>query len=138
MDADEHAIRKMLQEGFCCSQIIVRLGLSLRGEENEAMVTAASGLCLGLYSGRTCGTLSAACLVLALFDRKNAAEHMIPRLMEWYEETYDSQYGGASCQDITGGKLHPGRCTDILVRTWRTVKELLGEFGFDVRENSPA
>ncbi len=132
MDADDRAIRALLQEGRCCSQIILILALRLRGEENEAMVRAASGLCLGMHSGLTCGTLAAAAQALALFDPENAAKYMIPQLMEWYEETFGEKYGSPNCLDITGGSMRPERCLEILGETWREVKRLLTEYGFEV------
>ena len=95
------------------------------------MVRAASGLCLGMHSGLTCGTLTAAAQVLALFDPENAAKRMIPQLMEWYEETYGGRYDSAACLDITGGSMRPDRCLDILDGAWNEVTRLLTEFGFE-------
>ena len=131
-DDKNMSIRSLIREGYCCSQIILILALRLRAEENEAMVRAASGLCLGMHSGLTCGTLAAAAQALALFDPKNAATQMIPQLMEWYEEAYGGRYGSANCLDITGGSMRVDRCLDILGGTWNEVKRLLAEFGFEV------
>ncbi len=134
MKTDEQRINAMLQEGLCCSQVIMKLALTLRGEKNESLLTAASGLCMGLHTGRVCGVLSAACMALALFDAKNAAEHMIPQLMEWYEETYGESFNGMDCMDICAGKFKSDRCRDILIRTWEKTKALLVEYGFDLEE----
>ena len=136
MDAEAIAIRKLFQEGNCCSQILLILALRYKGEENDPLIRASSGLCLGMHSGLVCGTFSAAALALALFDPKNAAKHMIPQLIERLEETCGGQYGGFNCQDITGGAFRPDRCLDIMINTWRTVKQLLSDFGFE--DESPA
>lgn len=132
MNDDTQQIMRMLRAGACCSQVIVELGLALRKEENETLVAASSGLCMGLHTGQVCGALSAACLVLAMYDSKNAAAYMIPQLMEWYEEIFGARYGGADCLDICGGTLQAERCRELVIRVWEQVRLLLDEFGFDV------
>ena len=45
-------------QGRCCTQIMVRLALEERGEENEQMAEAVGALCFGHFSGIGCGALS--------------------------------------------------------------------------------
>lgn len=129
MNKDEAAIRELVGQGLCCSQIMLAMGLALRGEENPAMMTAASGLCLGIHTGGVCGILTGAALTLSLFDSKNAASHMIPQFMEWAEESFTEQFGGPTCGDITDGKRNVPRCTELLIQSWAQAKGLLDEFG---------
>lgn len=67
---DDTMIR-MLQlghKGYSCSQIILLLGLELRGETNSGLVRAMGGLAYGCGSGRaSCGALSGGCCLLALY-----------------------------------------------------------------------
>ena len=46
-------------KGYCCSQMIMEMGLRRLEKENEDLVSAMAGLCDGMWSGRVCGILSA-------------------------------------------------------------------------------
>jgi hypothetical protein len=43
--------------GYCCSQIIMELGLRKMEKENSDLIAAMAGLCNGLWQGKTCGLL---------------------------------------------------------------------------------
>ena len=53
-------------QGRCCTQIMVRMALEERGEENEQMAEAVGALCLGLFSGIGCGALAGGALAMWL------------------------------------------------------------------------
>ena len=48
MDYREEIAR--LVSGGCCAEVMVRLGLALKGEENPLLVMASSGLCIGMVA----------------------------------------------------------------------------------------
>lgn len=131
MTPDDAQIRQMAQEGKCCSQIIIAMALKYKGQDNPVMIEAARGLCKGLHTWRICGVLSAAAMAFALFDQENAAKHMIPQLFEWFGDNVKNEFGGESCQEITGGKPKPEVCIELVIKTWLEIKSILGEFGFD-------
>jgi len=131
MQSDAREMQQALHEGLCCSQALMLMALRRRGEENSSLLDAVSGLCMGMHGGQICGTLTAACLALALFDPKNAAAHMIPEFVEWFEQEYGSRYGGTDCMSITGGSLQMARCREIVCESWNKVAGQLAEFGFD-------
>ena len=54
---------EMTQQGFYCSQILIKLGLENQGKENEDLVRAMAGLAGGLgFAGKNCGTLYRRCV----------------------------------------------------------------------------
>lgn len=132
MNSYESRIFDLGLKGYCCSQIIVQLGLDALERENEDLINAVAGLCMGLFSGQTCGTLTGAACLLALYDKNEAAKNMIPRLVEWFDMTYTPRYGGICCSNIIGDdpikkyELCPG----IILRTYEMCKEILEESGF--------
>ena len=61
------SILPLAQKGYCCSQIILLLGLEAQGAENPELIRAAAGLCHGIGGTRhTCGALTGASCLLAL------------------------------------------------------------------------
>jgi hypothetical protein len=120
--------------GYCCSQIMVQMGLNAKQEENPELLDAVSGLCGGLHSGLCCGILTGAACLLALFDKNRAAEDLIPRLVEWFKASYTPPYGGISCNDIIcGNRLNiPERCPKIMEETIERCRELLAEIGYEI------
>ena len=58
-------------KGYICSQIIMKLALELRGEENPSLVRAMAGPGYGCGSGAgTCGAMVGGCCLLALYVAK--------------------------------------------------------------------
>lgn len=142
---DDLTIRMMqlAARGYCCSQILGWLALEAQGRRNPDLVRALSGLCLGVgNSGGTCGVLTGAACLLALYAGKGADEEqaderlplMFAELTEWFSRTVGQTYGGIHCTDILGEEgrqPQPGRCGPILLDTYRRVLEILSEDGFD-------
>jgi len=125
---------RLAAQGYCCSQIMLKVGLDAREEENPELLDAVAGLCGGLYSGLCCGTLTGAACLLSLYDRNRAAASMIPRLVKWFQGTYGQLYGGTNCEDILGD--NPGnraeRCPKIVEETLEKCRELLAEIGHEI------
>lgn len=126
-------IRRMSAEGYCCSQIMVLMGLEARGDENPELLDAVAGLCGGLHSGLCCGTLTGAACLLSMYDKENARV-MIPRLVEWFNLTYAECFGGTDCdliiQDNPMNRLE--RCPRIMEETFEKCRELLAGFGYEI------
>jgi hypothetical protein len=127
-------IRRLASQGYCCSQIMVQMGLDAKQEENPELVDAVAGLCNGLHSGLVCGILTGAACLLSLYDKKNAASDMIPRLVDWFETAYTQSCGGISCEEII--KDHPmnklERCPKMMEETIEKCRELLADFGYEI------
>ncbi len=127
-------IRRLAKEGYCCSQIMVKMGLDARGEDNPELLDAVAGLCNGIHLGLCCGILTGAACLLSLLDKKNAASNMIPRLVDWFETTYTQSYGGISCDQILDGNHMKKfeRCPRIMEETFEKCRELLADIGYDI------
>ena len=133
MERDILLLHQMLQGGRCCSRVLAAMALNCLGQEDEALEQAASGLCLGLHSGLTCGALTGGALCLSLFDPGLAASNMIPELVSWFRETYGEAYGGICCEDILeGDPVNKAlRCPGIVESVWVKCRELLEDEGFE-------
>ncbi len=127
-------IRRLAAQGFCCSQILMQMGLDARQEENPELLDAVAGLCNGLHAGLTCGILTGAACLLSLYDKKKAASEMIPKLVDWFEAIYAQSCGGISCEEILGdnplNKLE--RCPRMMEETFEKCRELLAECGYEI------
>ncbi len=142
---DDLTIRlmRLSARGYCCSQIMALLALESQGRDNPDLVRSMAGLCLGVgNSGETCGVLTGAACLLALYagrgsDREEADERlalMFAELTDWFSRSIGETYGGICCRDILGeegAKPDPGRCAPILLDTYRQVQHILLENGFD-------
>ncbi len=129
----EEELKLMYQlkvEGLCCSSIIIEMGLRLRGESNEQFVKAARALCNGMHSGLTCGALTGAVCMLALFDEKNT--EMTKEMVEWFRHDLCERYASVNCEDITRCDPYEKavKCPELMKATYIRAKELLEEFGY--------
>ena len=117
-------------EGHCCSGILIAMGLLLRGESNDQFVKASRALCDGMRSGLTCGALTGAVCMLALFDEKNT--EMTKEMTYWFGEELCAKYGSINCEDIVHGSPYEKAtiCPELMKATYFRAKELLVEFGY--------
>ena len=86
----EMRIQELMLEGYCCSQIVMILGLEKLGKENPDLVKSMAGLCTGMHLEKTCGTLSAGFCLLTLVDPARAQTTYIPELNQWFLDTFES------------------------------------------------
>jgi hypothetical protein len=131
------------QQGYTCSQVIILLGLEVRGESNPDLVRAMGGLAYGCGSGRgTCGTLAAGCCLLALYAGKGSdAEAESDRLALMMQELNDwfSQHTGCAAHDMScdaivgeaGPVASRQRCGAIVADTYAKVMQILAANDID-------
>ncbi len=135
---------QLAQQGFSCSQILLKLGLEAQGKDNPDLIRAMSGLAGGLgFSGKTCGALSGGACLLGLYAGKGAPEEveheryilMVDELVEWFSDEIGSNYGGINCEDILGEDLKhraiTAKCGNIVSSTYAKVKEILADNGIN-------
>lgn len=110
-------------KGYCCSQIIMGLGLESLEKENDDLIRAMGGFCNGLEEGKLCGTLAAGVALLYMVDPKEANKELRSSLMDWF---YD-RFGGYECEEILEGnpmnKLEI--CPVMIEETYEMICELL-------------
>jgi hypothetical protein len=131
-DDDVKLLRRLLQQGHCCSSVLLQLGLNLIGEKNPQLVHAVSGLCNGLQSGLFCGALSGGCCMLTLFsDGQGDTEEMSRELVNWFDATYGSKYGGMDCLTMTQNDPQRKRefCPSLVEAAYNQAKSILLEYG---------
>lgn len=134
---------QLSQKGYSCSQILIRLVLETRGEDNPALVRAMAGLAYGCGGGRaTCGTLTGACCAIALYAGKGRDDEaasdrlmlMLQELSDWFWGHVGESHSGVTCETIVG-EAGPSaarqRCGMIVADTFTKVLELLAASGFD-------
>ena len=110
-------------KGYCCSQILMELGLRKMDKENPDLIAAMAGLCNGLWQGRVCGILSAAICLIYLADPHKASHTAVQELNDWFEDTF----GSIDCSELMeGNPLNKvEKCPMMLESTFVKVEELL-------------
>jgi C_GCAxxG_C_C family probable redox protein len=134
---------EMFNQGFYCSQILIKEALANQNKENEDLVRAMAGLAGGMgFSGKNCGSLTGAACVLALYAGKGSPEEredprlnlMINELVQWFEGEWGEAYGSIDCQDILedNPQNRLQRCPQIIFQTNEKIKEILTANGYDL------
>lgn len=110
-------------KGYCCSQIIMQMGLEKLGKNNEDLVKAMSGLCGGMATGKVCGCLSAAICLLFLVDGEDASMRGAREITDWFSETF----GETDCDKLLEGKLSNKveLCPVLIENTFKKVEEII-------------
>jgi hypothetical protein len=143
---DDWMIRllKLGGKGYTCSQIILLLGLEMRGESNPNLVRAMAGLAYGCGSGRaSCGALTGGCCLLALYAAKGSDEEtqseklqaMLQDLSDWFGNQIEDSSGGMTCETIVGQEgpaASRQRCGSLVADTFAKVIEILQTYEFDL------
>lgn len=89
---------ELKMKGYCCSQIVMQIGLEYIGKENEELVEAMAGLCEGVKCGKICGAVSAASCLIHLADGKEAGKGLVDDFIDWFEEAF----GSLECAELLG------------------------------------
>jgi hypothetical protein len=131
-------------KGYTCSQIMLLMGLEIRGETNPGLVRAMAGLAYGCGSGRaSCGVLTGGCCLLALYAGKGSDDEtgsekltaMLQDLLDWFAERIGDATGTLACETIVGQEGPAAarqRCGTLLTDTYTKVLEILQTYEFDI------
>ena len=115
-------ILEMKLKGYCCSQIIMGLGLNQLNRENPDLIAAMAGLCNGIWQGKTCGIVSAAVCLFYLVDPEQAGKNA-EELFEWFEDTFESM----ECHELIGdnplNKVE--KCPMMLEASFQKIAEMM-------------
>lgn len=138
MNDEANRMSSLQAQGFHCSQILLIMGLERQGKQNPDLVRAMSGLANGFGDmGRTCGALTGGICLLGLYAGRgdvSEQEHplfsvLVQDLVNWFDDTYASQYGSADCQAILQDDPWNRmlRCPILVAETYAKVMALLEE-----------
>jgi hypothetical protein len=143
MDDTQIRMLQLGKKGYTCSQIILLLGLDVRGETNPDLVRAMAGLAYGCGSGRgNCGVLTGGCCLLGLYagkgsDEETASERlslMLQALTDWFVERTGCADDRISCDAIVG-EAGPAasrqKCGALAADTYAKAMEILVENEID-------
>ena len=141
-------IFQLASDGYCCTQIMLKLVLEQEGRENVDLIKAVNGLCGGIgFSRGTCGVLIGGICIFGLYTgkgrvdeyKKKDFDRMIQNYMEWFKEEFQS----TDCADIVGDELlieasgeqsYPVKCGAILEKGFNKVWEIMDEYGYELGE----
>lgn len=130
---DSSRLYELRLKGYCCSQIVMIMGLEdAHRPENPDLIQAIGGLCNGVQTGMMCGILTSAACLLSLLQPEEA-DTLIRYLVEWFESEFGQGNGGIACRDILAGDRMKQftACPKILAATYDKAMELLEANGYD-------
>lgn len=116
-------IFELRMRGYCCSQILMELGLRKLGKENPDLVRSMAGLCNGMWRDKTCGILSAAICLLYVAVYGEEVSTVLDELYDWFEDAF----GSTECDALLGGNplMKAEKCPVMLEATFKKVIDLL-------------
>lgn len=135
----------LVNSGYCCAQILVKMALDEEEKVNEDLLRAVNGLCMGAGNlQKTCGVLTGGTAVLGLYAGKGSDfeysklgySEMIDEFTEWFEE----EFGGMECVDIIGvcsvmdyttNQEYKLKCGNILIKSYEKIQEILSNHNFE-------
>lgn len=134
---DDISILKLRHEGYCCSQIMVKLFLDAADRENNDLVTFSGGLCMGAgHKAGTCGILTAGMGVLALYT--GMADERLSQMQAGFLNAFKAMApNGTACGEITGASYpspDPKICAPLLGAALKQLLAILTENGIDPAE----
>lgn len=138
MAVDAFRLFQLAAQGFCCSQIVLMLGLDDQGKDNPDLIKAMNGLCGGIgRTGKTCGALTGGACLIGLNAGKGSSSElghvkinlMINDLLDWFEETHGSiDCDGILDYSLDEGNEYPVQCGNIVSSTYNKVREILAAY----------
>lgn len=136
-------VMRLSAQGLYCSQILMALALETSASVNPELVRSLAGLAFGCGLGRgTCGVLTGASCVLALYAGKSGAYEdespaflpMLEELNEWFAAEAGGRDGAVTCEAIIGlevPKAPQQKCGALVAGAFAKVMEILTANGFD-------
>ncbi|MEA4923075.1 MAG: C-GCAxxG-C-C family protein [Eubacteriaceae bacterium] len=111
-------------KGYCCSQVMMDMGLKRMGKENQELVDAMGGLCFGMNQGKNCGIVTAAMCILHLADPKEADMKLCRDFFEWFEDAF----GTIECSELLeGNPLNKvEKCPKMIKAAMEELSDMLG------------
>jgi len=116
---------ELKSKGLCCSQIVaVAAGLDATGDEDERLVKALRGLCIGMFERKNCGALTGGACALAMHIDGVLLTEACKDLVEWFGK----EFGSIDCEELLGQDGVPmAVCVPLVKKTTEKCMELIAE-----------
>ena len=145
MDNTAFNMFKLVNAGYCCTQVLVKMALDEEEKLNEDLLKAVNGLCMGIGSTqKICGVLTGGIVILGLYAGKGKdTEYPKPEyseMVDQYTEWFESEFGSTECSDIIGvctvtdylnNQDYKLKCGDIMVKSYQKIQEILENYNFE-------
>jgi C_GCAxxG_C_C family probable redox protein len=136
---------KLVNLGYCCTQVMMKMALDEEEKENDDLLRAVNGLCMGVGNAqKTCGVLTGGIAILGLYAGKgNDIEYPsqeYSRMVDEYREWFESEFGSTECVDIIGvcsvtdyttNQEYRLKCGDTLKKSYEKIPEILRNHNFE-------
>ena len=136
---------RLTNQGYCCSQIMMKMALDAEEKENEDLLRAVNGLCLGAGNyQKTCGVLTGGIAIFSLYAGKGKdteyTKSGFSEMVDEYTDWFITEFGSIECKDIIGvctvtdymtNQSFRLKCGDILAKSYNKVQEILSEHDFE-------
>ncbi len=109
--------------GYCCSQIIMEMGLRRMNKENPDLIAAMAALCNGFWRGKLCGIYSACLCLLYLADPDEADRFNAGAFCDWFEDSFGNTECSALLDNDPMNKIE--KCPAMIEASFTKVSELL-------------
>lgn len=152
MDDTAFRMLKLVNSGYCCTQILMKMALDDEDKENADLIRAVNGLCMGIGSTqKTCGVLAGGVAIFGLYAGKGKdieySKDDYSTMVDEYTEWFENEFGSTECQDIIGvcsitdyktNQNYMLKCGETLTKSYTKIQEILNqhEYEFGSREQS--
>ena len=148
MNDNMFRIFKLASQGYCCTQIMLKMALEDDEMENADLIRAVNGLCAGIaYTKETCGVLTGGICLIGLYAGKGEPTQecsedyveMMQEYVRWFEDEFKSKI----CADIigdhdivneSGGINYPVKCGNVILKGYEKAVQILLERGYEYGE----
>ena len=141
---------KLVNAGYCCTQVMMKMVLDEEGKENEDLIRAVSALCMGVGSTqKVCGVLTGGFAILGLYAGKGKdTEYQKPEysdMVDEYREWFEAEHGSTECSDLIGvctmkdyltNQEYRLKCGDLMRKGYEKIQSILTENGFEFGERT--
>ncbi len=124
---------------------MLKLALDEEGKENDDLIGAVNGLCLGIGgTQKICGVLTGGIGIMGMYaGKRKETEYanvkfskMVNEYIAWFEKEFESTdcsdiIGVSNFTDINNNQSFAVKCGDILIKNYAKIQEILNEYEYE-------
>lgn len=108
-DQIAHRSREIHQQGFCCSESVLKAIAEGRGIQSDLIPALATGFCGGVSrTGGICGAVSGGVMGISMILGRRSADQSREenfRVVREFLTKFEEQFGSTNCQQLIGCRL---------------------------------